>query len=55
MSTEQNFRDYETEAKGIFKLKDFSELIADWDGELTTLAYNAFILGYTRALQNHKK
>ena len=55
MSTEQNLRNYETEAKGNFKLKDFSELMTDWDGELTTLAYKAFILGYARAIQNHKK
>lgn len=55
MSTEQTLRNYETEARENFKLKDFSELLHNWDGELSTLANNAFILGYARALQNHKK
>ena len=55
MSTEQNLSNYETEARENFKLKDFSELLTDWDGELTTLANKAFMLGYARAIQNHKK
>ncbi|MFQ8652481.1 hypothetical protein [Hominilimicola sp.] len=55
MSTNQTLSNYETEAQENFKLKDFSELLSHWDGELSTLANDAFILGYARALQNHKK
>lgn len=55
MSTEQILRNYETEAQEYFKVKDFRDLISEWDGELTTLAYKAFILGYSKAIQHHKK
>ncbi len=55
MNTTQILSNYETEARENFKMKDFSELLRDWDGELSTLANKAFILGYVRAMQHHKK
>lgn len=55
MNTKNNTNNYELEARDNFLMEDFSKLLQDWDGELATLANEAFVLGYTRAMQNHMK
>lgn len=56
MSTNQTLSNYETEAQENFKLKDFSELLSHWDGELSTLATMRLFwgtLGHSKTIRNN--